>query len=139
MKEIDGEKCEPFEEATIEVPEEYVGAVVDIMGRRKGRMLDMSPGLGKTNVLKYTLPTRGLLGLRSNLLTMTKGNAVMHTIFSKYEPYCGDIFTRDNGSLIAYETGSVTTYALESLQSRGTFFVKPSEMVYEGQVDNFKL
>lgn len=130
---------EPFEEAVVEVPEEHVGAVVDLLGRRKGQMLDMSPGLGTVNLLKYIVPTRGLLGLRSHLLTNTKGTAVLNTVFSGYKPYIGDLETRENGSLVACETGPATTYALEALQSRGTMFVKPQEDVYNGQVRIMRL
>eukprot|EP00210_Caulerpa_lentillifera_P000138 g133.t1 len=133
-KVIDGVRCEPFEEALVEVPEEYVGVVVDLMGRRKASMLDMSPGLGTTTVLKYKVPTRGLLGLRNQLLTDSKGTAVLHTIFSGFEADCGELVVRENGSLTAHESGTVTSYALENFQSRGTFIVKPGDEVYEGQV-----
>ncbi|GMH38721.1 hypothetical protein BSKO_06605 [Bryopsis sp. KO-2023] len=134
LKSSDGQKLEPYEEAVVEAPEEHVGAVVDLFGRRKGRMLDMSPGLGSMNILKYVIPTRGLLGLRSHLLTNTKGTAVLNTNFSGYEKYCGEIDTRENGSLVATEMGAATSYALEALQSRGTLFVKPGDEIYEGMV-----
>eukprot|EP00803_Ostreobium_quekettii_P009289 evm.model.scf_994EXC.6 EVM.evm.TU.scf_994EXC.6 scf_994EXC:34450-44004(+) len=133
-KNVDGKAHEPFEEALVEVPEEHMGAVVEIFGRRKGRMLDMSAGLGTTQVLKYMIPTRGLLGMRSQLLTATKGTAVLNTNVAGYEPSCGEISTRENGSLVAHETGTATAYALESSQERGTLFVKPGDEVYEGQV-----
>ena len=133
-KEIEGVKCEPFEEALIEVPADYVGVVVELMGKRRGTMLDMAPGIGSLNILKYKMPTRGLLGLRNHLLTVTKGTAILHTIFSGFEPECGDLPIRDNGSLTAHETGTATAYALENFQSRGTFIVKPGDEVYEGQV-----
>lgn len=131
---MDGKKYEPFEEATVEVPEEYVGAVVDLFGRRKGQMLDMSPGVGSTNVLKYIVPTRGLLGLRSHLLTNTKGTAVLNTVYSDYKPHSGDMEVRENGSLVACDTGPATAYALDALQSRGIMFIKPQDEVYDGQV-----
>lgn len=127
-------KSEPFEEAVVEVPEEFVGVVVDLMGRRKGSMTDMAPSVGSTTVLKYKVPTRGLLGLRNHLLTVTKGTAILHTIFAGFEPQCGELTVRENGSLTAHETGTATAYALENFQSRGSFIVKPGEEVYEGQV-----
>lgn len=133
-KTIDGVKCEPYEEAIVEVPEEYVGVVVDLMGRRKGSMLDMSPGVGATTNLKYKVPTRGLLGLRNQLLTDSKGTAILHTIFAGYEADCGELIVRDNGSLTAHESGTATSYALENFQNRGLFIVKPGDEVYEGQV-----
>lgn len=133
-KTVDGKKYEPFEEATVEVPEDYVGTVVDLFGQRKGQMLDMSPGLGSTNILKYLVPTRGLLGLRSHLLTSSKGTAVLNTIFSDYQPHSGEMEVRENGSLVACETGPVTAYALDGLQSRGIMFIKPQDEVYIGQV-----
>jgi len=133
-KKIDGVASEPFEEAIIEVPDEYVGDVIDLLGRRKGTMVDMSLGLGSIRVVKYKVPTRGLLGLRNLLMTTTKGTAVLHTIFLGYEPECGEITVRDNGSLTAHETGTATSYALENFQSRGSFIVKPGDEVYEGQV-----
>lgn len=133
-KTIDGVKCEPYEEAIVEVPEEYVGVVVDLMGRRKGSMLDMSPGIGSTTILKYKVPTRGLLGLRNQLLTDSKGTAILHTIFAGYEADCGELIVRENGSLTAHESGTATSYALENFQSRGLFIVKPGDEVYEGQV-----
>jgi GTP-binding protein len=129
-----GAKLEPFEEAVVEVPEEHVGPVVDLLGSRKGAMLDMSGGDGTANRVTYRMPTRGLLGLRNALLTATKGTAILNTIFKEYDTWCGDISTRDNGSLVAHETGAVTGYALESTQSRGRMFVKPGDEVYAGQV-----
>ena len=117
--------------------------VVDLMGSRKGAMLDMkkmgdsdtsgSGGGGLTRV-SYKIPTRGLLGLRNAMLTATKGTAVLNTIFKGYEPWSGDITTRDLGSLVAHETGAVTGYALESTQARGRMFVAPGDEVYNGQV-----
>lgn len=126
--------CEPFEEALVEVPEAYVGTVMDLMGRRKGVMLDMSSETGTMSILKYKVPTRGLFGLRNQLLTVSKGTAILHTLFSGYEPFCGELTMRENGSLTAHETGTATSYAIENFQSRGNFIVKPGEEVYEGQV-----
>ena len=130
----DGTKLEPFEEAVIEVPEEHVGAVTGLMGARKAQMVDMSGGSEGLTRIKYTLPTRGLLGLRNSMLTATKGTAVLNTLLTGYEPYVGEIETRENGSLTSYETGQVTAYAIESAQQRGRLFVKPGDQVYEGQV-----
>ncbi|EFN52322.1 hypothetical protein CHLNCDRAFT_36900 [Chlorella variabilis] len=132
-----GGRMEPMEEAVIEVPEEHVGQVVDLMGQRKAQMVDMTAGgccSESTTRLKYEIPTRALLGIRNAMLTATKGTAVLNTNLIGYTPYVGEIQTRDNGSLVCFETGQVTTYALESVQQRGRLFVKPGEGVYEGQV-----
>jgi GTP-binding protein len=133
-KSDDGTTLEPFEEAVIEVPEEHVGAVTSLMGSRKAQMLDMSGGSEGLTRVKYSLPTRGLLGLRNSMLTATKGTAVLNTLLTGYEPYVGEIETRENGSLTSFETGQVTAYAIESTQQRGRLFVKPGDQVYEGQV-----
>lgn len=129
-----GTLVEPVEEAIIEVPEEHVGAVTSLMGARKAAMQDLSSGSEGTTRIKYTIPTRGLLGLKNAMLTATKGTAVLNTIVVGHEPWAGDISTRENGSLVAFENGQVTAYALESAQQRGRMFVKPGEQVYEGQV-----
>jgi GTP-binding protein len=133
-KSDDGTKLEPFEEAVIEVPEEHVGAVTSLMGSRKAQMLDMAGGSEGLTRIKYTLPTRGLLGLRNAMLTATKGTAVLNTLLTGYEPWVGEIDTRENGSLTSFETGQVTAYAIESAQQRGRMFVAPGQQVYEGQV-----
>ena len=125
---------EPVEEAMVEVPEEHVGAVTSLMGSRKAQMLDMTAGSEGLSRIKYLIPTRGLLGLRNSMLTATKGTAVLSTIVVGHEPWAGDIETRENGSLIAYEDGQVTAYALESAQQRGRMFVRPGDEVYAGQV-----
>ena len=130
----DGKKLEPFEEASVEVPEEYNGAVVELLSNRKGEMLDLMTNDKGTTTIKYKVPTRGLLGLRNAILTATRGTAVLNTIFDGYYPYAGDISMRDNGSLVAFETGQVTSYALFSAQERGVMFVKPGVDVYENQV-----
>lgn len=135
-KQVDGHKYEPFEEAVIEVPEEHVGPVVDMLGQRKGQMLDLIGGTDTTSLTRitYKIPTRGLLGIRSAMLTATKGTAMLNTVFSEYGPWCGPIATRENGSLIAHEQGQVTTYALESVQQRGKLFCGAGDQVYEDQV-----
>eukprot|EP00963_Diacronema_lutheri_P003864 scaffold287_cov337-Pavlova_lutheri.AAC.227 len=135
FKESNGKKLEPFEEATVEVPEEYVGSVVDMLGQRKGQMLDMQPSndSGLSRII-YKMPTRGLLGLRNALLTATRGTAVINTIFDSYGEYCGEIGTREQGSLVSFEAGQSTSYALQSAQARGQLFIEPGVEVYEGQV-----
>ena len=125
---------EPVEHVFIEVPNEYLGVVTEMMGRRRGQMLDMRYGDDNTVYLEYLIPTRGLLGFRQPFLTATRGAGILHTLFHGFEPYMGDIPTRDRGSLIALETGTVTSYALTNAQQRGILFVKPGDEVYAGQV-----
>ncbi len=133
IKEIDGEKCEPIEEMTIDVPEEFSGKAIEMATRRKGMMSSMEPK-GDRFILRFNIPSRGIIGLRSNLLTATQGEAVMSHRFTGFEPYKGEIQGRQNGSMIVMETGTAIAYALDNLQDRGTFFVEPGEDVYEGQV-----
>ena len=134
IDEVTKQKLEPIEEAVIEVPEEHTGAVFDLMGQRKAHMIDMGSGSENTSRITYKIPTRGLLGLRNAMLTATKGTAVLNTIISGYEPWAGDISTRELGSLVCHETGQVTAYAIDSVQQRGRLFVSPGEKVYEDQV-----
>ncbi|KAK3272565.1 putative elongation factor TypA-like svr3, chloroplastic [Cymbomonas tetramitiformis] len=130
-----GAKQEPYEEAVVEVGEQYTGAVVDMLSSRKGQMLDLNACDSRGQcVIKYKIPTRGLLGLRNALLTATRGTAVLNTVFLEYGEWSGDLKERDQGSLIAHETGAVTSYALFSAQERGNLFVKPGDEVYEGQI-----
>merc|ERR1719460_174841 len=131
-----GEKQEPFEIAVVETPEEYTGACVDLLGNRCGQMLDMSTSdlNGGTTTIKYRLPTRGLLGLRNQMLTATRGNAVLNTIFDGYDAWSGEIKTREQGSLVAFATGQSTQYALKDVQERGQLFIAPGVAIYEGQV-----
>eukprot|EP00261_Vitis_vinifera_P036107 XP_019077350.1 PREDICTED: uncharacterized protein LOC100264026 isoform X2 [Vitis vinifera] len=121
--------------ATVEVPEEHMGSVVELLGKRRGQMFDMQ-GVGSegTTLLKYKIPTRGLLGLRNAILTASRGTAILNTIFDSYGPWAGDITTRDQGSLVAFEEGSTTSYALCSSQERGQMFVGPGVDVYKGQI-----
>ena len=133
-KEIDGAACEPFEEAVVEVPETYVGAVVELFAQRKGEMVDMQPSLEGTTRITFKIATRGLLGMRNSLLTATRGLGLLNTIFDEYRPVSGEISMRDQGSMVAHETGQVTAYAIESAQERGQLFVRPGDQVYEGQV-----
>ncbi len=126
---------EPFEIATVEVPEEHMGSVVELLGKRRGQMFDMlAVGSEGTTLLKYKIPTRGLLGLRNAILTASRGTAILNTIFDSYGPWAGDITTRDQGSLVAFEEGSTTSYALFSAQERGQMFVRPGVDVYKGQI-----
>ncbi|KAH0688020.1 hypothetical protein KY284_018573 [Solanum tuberosum] len=121
--------------ATVEVPEEHMGSVVELLGKRRGQMFDMQ-GLGSegTTFLKYKIPTRGLLGLRNSILTASRGTAILNTVFESYEPWAGDISTRDLGSLVAFEDGTSTSYALMSSQDRGQLFIGPGVDVYKGQI-----
>ncbi|KAF5193122.1 Elongation factor [Thalictrum thalictroides] len=134
-KKVNDKVYEPFEIATVEVPEEYMGAVVELLGKRRGHMIDMQ-GLGSegTSFVKYKIPTRGLLGLRNAMLTASRGTAILNTIFDSYGPWAGDINTREHGSLVAFEGGTTTSYALCSSQERGQLFVRPGMEVYKGQI-----
>ncbi len=125
---------EPVEHVFIEVPNAFLGVVTEMMGRRRGQMLDMRYGDDDTVYLEYLIPTRGLLGFRQPFLTATRGTGILHTLFHGFEPYMGDIPSRERGSLIALETGVVTSYALINAQQRGALFVKPGDEVYAGQV-----
>lgn len=133
IKEIDGQKQEPVEELTIDVPEESSGKCIELVTRRKGTMKSMEPK-GDRFILRFDIPSRGIIGLRSNVLTATQGEAIMTHRFTGYEPWKGDIAGRQNGSLIVMETGTAIAYSLDNLQDRGTFFVDAGEEVYEGQV-----
>ena len=132
-KEIDGEKCEPMERVVLDVPTEYVGAVVEKLGRRKGDLLEMSP-VGNRTKIEYVIPARGLFGYRSEFLTDTHGEGIMNSIFEGYQPYRGEIVMRFTGSLIASEDGETTRYGLFNTQERGTMFVGPQTPVYEGMI-----
>ena len=132
-KEIDGVKCEPIEELTINVPEEYSSKIIDMVTRRKGEMT-MMENTGERINLEFDMPSRGIIGLRTNVLTASAGEAIMAHRFKEYQPFKGDIERRTNGSIIAMETGQAFAYALNNLQSRGRFFIAPGEEVYAGQV-----
>ncbi|XP_020091859.1 uncharacterized protein LOC109712614 isoform X2 [Ananas comosus] len=134
-KMVNDKLLEPFEIATVEVPEEYMGPVVELLGKRRGQMFDMQVvGLEGTTLLKYKIPTRGLLGLRNSILTASRGTAILNTVFDSYGPWAGDISTRDQGSLVAFEDGTSTSYALFSAQERGQMFIGPGMEVYKGQI-----
>ncbi len=132
-KTIGGQRCEPIEELSIEVPEQFVGAAIEIATRRKGALIHMEPR-GDRTLLEFEIPTRGLMGLRSNLLTASQGEAVVAHRFKDYQPYKGDIDRRNNGSLVSLETGVSSAYSMNKLLDRGRFFVEPGEEIYAGQV-----
>ncbi len=132
-KTIGGRRCEPIEELSIEVPEQFVGAAIELSTRRKAALVRMEPR-GDRTLLEFEIPTRGLMGLRSNLLTATQGEAVVAHRFKDYQPYKGDIEMRINGSLVSLETGEAVAYSMNKLLDRGRFFVEPGEEIYAGQV-----
>lgn len=133
IKEMDGQKCEPIEELTIDLPENVSGKAVEFVTVRKGEMLSMEPR-GERMIIKFNIPSRGIIGLRNQLLTATAGEAIMAHRFIGYEPLKGDISGRINGSLISMENGKAIPYSINKLQDRGKFFVDPNEDIYEGQV-----
>ena len=133
IKEIDGKKCEPMEELTIDLPEVHSGTAVDAVTKRKGEMTNMVPK-GNRMTIEFSVPSRGIIGLRNYLLTATAGEAIMTHRFVNYQPYKGDIPRRINGSLISMELGTSIPFSLNNLQERGTFFIAPGESIYEGQV-----
>ncbi len=133
-KTIDGKKCEPIEFVIIDVPEEYQGVVMENLGRRKGEMKNMTHLDSGRVRLEYVVPSRALLGFRSQFLTDTRGNGIVNFSFEGYEPYKGDIATRMKGALISMENGPTTAYALDALQDRGILFVAPGQEVYEGMI-----
>ena len=132
-KEIDGVKCEPIEELTINVPEEFSSKMIDMVTRRKGEMTSMESQGDRVNI-EFDIPSRGIMGLRTNVLTASQGEAIMAHRFKEYQPYKGDITRRTNGSMIALETGNAFAYSIDKLQDRGKFFIEPGEDVYGGQV-----
>ena len=132
-KEIDGVKCEPIEELTINVPEEFASKMIDMVTRRKGEMTSMESQADRVNI-ECDVPSRGIIGLRTNVLTASQGEAIMAHRFKEYQPYKGDIARRLAGSMIALETGTSYAYAIDKLQDRGKFFIEPGEEVYMGEV-----
>ena len=133
IKEIDGKKCEPIEELTIDLPEEYSGTAVEAVTKRKGEMLNMEARGERMNIT-FNIPSRGIIGLRNYLLTQTAGEAIMNHRYIEFQPYKGDIPGRLNGSMISMEKGTAIPYSLNNLQDRGKFFVDPNESIYGGQV-----
>lgn len=133
FKEINGVKCEPIEELTISVPEEFASKMIDMVTRRKGEMISMETNEDRVNIT-FNIPSRGIIGLRTNVLTASQGEAVMAHRFQEYQPYKGEIPRRTNGSMIAMEGGTAFAYAIDKLQERGKFFIHPQNEVYVGQV-----
>ncbi len=133
LKEIDGKKCEPIEELTIDLPEEFSGTAVEAVTKRRGEMLNMEPK-GARMVMQFQIPSRGIIGLRNYLLTQTAGEAIMTHRYIEYQPFKGDIPGRQNGSLISLELGKSIPFSLNNLQERGTFFIGSNQDIYEGQV-----
>ncbi len=133
VKEIDGQKCEPMEELTIVVPEEFSGKAIELATQRKGEIKSIETQSDRTHII-FSIPARGMIGLRNNVLTATEGEAVMASRFDGFAPWKGEIGTRRNGALVVMETGTAYAYAIDKLQDRGTFFIDPNEDVYAGQV-----
>jgi len=134
FKEIDGKQCEPMEFVTIDVPEEFVGNVIEKLGSRKGEMTNMYPSKGGYTRLEFNIPARGLIGYRNEFLTDTKGNGILNSIFEGYEPYKGEIPMRSQGSLVAFESGEAISYGLYNSQERGNLFIGAGVKVYEGMI-----
>ena len=134
MKEIDGVLCEPVEELVIDVPEDFVGPVMEKIGRRKGELVNMLPPTKGYTRLEFKIPSRGLLGYRTEFLTDTKGNGIMNSVISGFEPFAGEIETRGQGVLVAFETGTAVTYGLYNAQDRGALFIGAGTPVYEGMI-----
>ncbi|MBR0532280.1 MAG: translational GTPase TypA, partial [Bacteroidales bacterium] len=132
-KTINGQRCEPIEDLSIEVPENFVGTAIELATRRKGALIHMEPR-GDRTLLQFDIPTRGLMGLRSNLLTATQGEAIMAHRYKEYQPFKGEIDNRTNGSLVSLETGDAIAYSMNKLLDRGKFFVEPGEEIYCGEV-----
>ena len=133
FKEIGGKKCEPIEELTINTPDEVSGKVIEMVSVRKGEMVSMEKKGDRVHLV-FQIPSRGIIGLRTNVLTATAGEAIMAHRFLEYQPYKGDIEKRTNGSMIAMESGTAFAYAIDKLQDRGKFFIFPQDEVYAGQV-----
>ena len=132
-QQIDGRKCEPIERVVVDVPQEYMGSVMEKLGARKGEFLEMTP-VGSRMKLEFLVPSRGLFGYRNEFLTDTKGEGILASVFEKYEPYKGDIARRNTGSLIAFETGEAVAYGIWNAQERGAMFITPGTKVYGGMV-----
>ena len=133
IKEIDGKKCEPFEELNIDIPEPISGKAIELVTKRKGQMISMEPK-GDRMMLKFEMPSRGIIGLRSMMLTQTAGEAIMTHRFLEFRPHCGEIPSRINGSMISMEQGSAIPFSINNLQERGKFFIPANSEIYEGQV-----
>lgn len=134
LKEIDGKTYEPMEEVVVDVPEEFVGVIIEKLGSRKGEMINMVPAAGGYTRITFSIPARGLIGYRSEFLTDTKGNGLMNSIFDKYDLHKGEIVMRNRGSIVALEAGDATSYGLGNAQDRGLLFISPQTKVYTGMV-----
>ncbi|WP_352420227.1 translational GTPase TypA [Proteiniborus sp.] len=134
FRTIEGKKHEPIEKVTIDVPEEFVGSVIEKLGQRKGELVTMTQPTGGYTRLEFLIPARGLIGYRSEFMTDTRGNGILNSVFEGYQPYKGDIPRRPQGSLVAFESGEAVTYGLYAAQERGTLFITPGTKVYEGMV-----
>ena len=132
-KEIDGQKCEPIEELTINVPQDFSSKMIDMVTRRKGELVGMDTEGDRVNI-QFEIPSRGIIGLRANVLTASQGEAIMAHRYKEYQPFKGEIIRRTNGSMIALETGTAYAYSIDKLQDRGKFFIDPGEEVYAGEV-----
>ena len=132
-KEIDGQKCEPIEELTINVPQDFSSKMIDMVTRRKGELVGMDTEGDRVNI-QFEIPSRGIIGLRTNVLTASQGEAIMAHRYKEYQPFKGEIIRRTNGSMIALETGTANAYSIDKLQDRGKFFIDPGEEVYAGEV-----
>ena len=133
IKEIDGEKCEPYEILVVDVPQESAGKVIDMVTVKKGEMLIMETK-GDRQHLEFKIPSRGLIGLRSSMLTATAGEAIMAHRFSEYQPWKGQVPGRSNGVLVSIDKGMATAYSIDKLQDMGIFFIEPGEVIYTGQI-----
>ena len=134
FQEIDGKRCEPLEAVTIDVPEEFVGTVIEKLGGRKGELVSMNPAKGGYTRLEFHIPARGLIGYRNEFMTDTRGNGILNSVFEGYVPYKGEIPTRPQGSLVAFEGGDAITYGLYNAQERGELFISAGVKVYEGMI-----
>ena len=134
-KQIDGTRMEPFELVDIELPDEYSGAAISLLNERKGSMIEMSTVTTEGGVtIQYEVPARGMAGVKSKLLSATRGLAVMSTTFAGYKPYAGDFGGRERGNLLSFEAGTATPFAISKVQDRGAFFTSPGDEVYEDQI-----
>lgn len=134
LKEIDGKKMEPFERLVLDVPGDYVGSCIDALGRRKGEMINMDTTAENRSIITFSIPARGLIGFSSDYVRLTKGEGIMHSVFDEYKPYKGDLPQIRNGVIWSMEQGMVKAYALQQLEDRGTFFIKPGTDVYVGMI-----
>jgi len=134
IREIDGVRCEPVEHVTVDAPEEYLGAITQLLSVRKGRMASVAPQGSGWVRMDWRVPARGLIGFRTEFLTETRGTGVLHHVFDGWEPWAGEIRVRPTGSIVADRSGPATSYAIESIQERATLFVGPGAEVYEGMV-----